>query len=355
MKRRKKTTRAKSKKIPITNKLQKTFFTAVFGLILWAFFNVTESNAKIPLPDPGTVTELYANQNKQDLRQTFITAIEQAQNNVLLIIYALTDPQIIQALNNKCSEGCEIRLICDPNTSPQLERKLNRNITVTRKIGHGLMHQKILVIDDSYIWLGSANMTTESIKMHANLITGMHHPGLAAAIKAKAASMENDLHPIKVKHESYAVGGQEVEMWFLPDDAQAIERVKQLLKSAEKSIRVAMFTWTRYDLADAIIQAQKRGVDTRVVIDYHSGLGASSKIVQKLKDHGIPVSLSQSNGLLHHKFAYIDGKTLINGSANWTKAAFTQNDDCFIVLHDLTTKQKDQLDSLWTVIEQEAK
>jgi cardiolipin synthase A/B len=88
-----------------------------------------------------------------------------------------------------------------------------------------------------------------------------------------------------------------------------------------------------------------------VVIDHYSGKGASAKIAALLKKNNVPTSLSPGGALLHHKFLYIDGKTLVNGSANWTKAAFAQNDDCFLVIHDLTQEQHDQMEDLWSIIQ----
>ncbi len=72
-----------------------------------------------------------------------------------------------------------------------------------------------------------------------------------------------------------------------------------------------------------------------------------------LEKGGIPVHLSTGQGLLHYKFAYIDEKILINGSANWTAAAFKDNDDFFLVIHPLTDKQtltdqqKNKMSELW--------
>ncbi len=162
-------------------------------------------------------------------------------------------------------------------------------------------------------------------------------------------------HGPRFPHRDFIVGGQKLELWFFPDDVHGVQRLVELIRTAKKTVRVAMFTWTRRDLAQAIIAAKQRGVDAEVVIDSQSGKGASAQIVNLLHKSGVPVGLSQGNALLHHKFLYIDGETLVNGSANWTKAAFTKNDDCFIILHGLTEIQKKQMDSLWEVIRAESK
>ena len=104
-----------------------------------------------------------------------------------------------------------------------------------------------------------------------------------------------------------------------------------------------------------MIAAQKRGVHVTVVIDMHSGLGASAKAIQLLAQHQVNVLFSQGVQLLHHKFVWIDDQTLLCGSANWTKAAFDKNSDCILALHHLTSKQNKFMTRLWNRIETEAK
>lgn len=187
--------------------------------------------------------------------------------------------------------------------------------------------------------------------MHSNLVLGMECPSLAAFITEKANSMNESDKGQGFYHQSFSIGEQEAEFWFLPDDAPtAVRRIKDLIRSAQKTIHVAMFTWTRMDFAHEIIRAAKRGVHVQVVIDQNCGKGSSAKVVQFLKENNIDVRLSKGLGFLHHKFMKIDSHVLVDGSANWTKAAFQNNDDCFIVLEGLTPKQVEKLDDEWKVL-----
>ena len=45
------------------------------------------------------------------------------------------------------------------------------------------MHQKVLLIDDSLTFLGTANMTYESMKMHDNFLMGFYHRDLNTFFK----------------------------------------------------------------------------------------------------------------------------------------------------------------------------
>ena len=46
----------------------------------------------------------------------------------------------------------------------------------------------------------------------------------------------------------------------------------------------------------------------------------------------------------------VDEKILVNGSANWTRSAFSRNGDCFLILHDLDDEQRKKMKKLWHVI-----
>ncbi len=321
-------------------------------LLAWTLHELIENRyiaQPIKLPASHNPVELYSNQMQDNLAEIYQHAIQDAKESITLVIYALTDPQITQALQKKSEAGVQIHIVCDAKASPGIIHHLPR-VNIVRRFGQGLMHQKILIIDNKQIWLGSANMTPSSLNIHDNLVVGLEHRAFAEALTKRARSMDEEggYHPLL--HLEANVGSQNVELWVLPDDPKAVQRMIKFFRSAQKSIQVAMFTWTRVDFAQEMIAAAKRGIKVEVVIDRYSGKGASSKIIHLFEKEGINVRLSTGNKLLHHKFAYIDEKILVNGSANWTNAAFKSNDDYFIALYPLLPEQKIKLNKLWSII-----
>lgn len=333
------------------------YIFALFCLITtWSFFWLTQPTKVTELRDEnrsGSI-ELFANQTHANLTDLFSKAISDAKESVLLIVYTLTDPIIINSLKSKSLEGVKVRVICDARETPPLNSRLGSKVEVLRRFSPGRMHQKILVVDKRDVLIGSANMTTESLRMHGNLVTTIEDPTLARHILGKAETIGIEGFSEIFEPEQFHIGNQKVEMSFLPDDRLGVERILNLIRSAKKTIRIAMFTWTRRDMAEEVIEASKRGVKAEVIVDSYQGKGCSAKIVKMLKDNGIKIALSRGGPLLHHKFLYIDGTTLVNGSANWTKDAFTKNDDCFIVIHPLNSDQKRQMEALWEVIDSES-
>lgn len=332
------------KKLIRTVSILISFFLMVFStwlgepLLTKSFHNVDET----PL--------LLSNHTSDNLQSSYVSAISHAKQSILLMIFALTDDSVIQVLRQKSQEGIPVKVICDAKASPNIVQKLGPKIEVVRRFAKGLMHLKILVIDDKECWIGSANLTSESLNMHGNLVVALANGPLAHTLAEKASTLKEYEREGEVPHQEFLVNGQPIELSFLPDDRKASQRIKQLIRTAKKTIRVAMFTWTRFDLAKEIIDAHKRDVKVEIVLDNSSSKGASAKIAELFQKEHIPFALSKGTALLHHKFMWIDDHTLEIGSANWTKAAFTQNDDCFLILHNLNEEQRKQMQNIWESI-----
>lgn len=343
---------SKKKKPSVKNFFKKTTLTSLIAFLLYFLFKVAEpvvSQTHAQLPSSDQPIQLYANQVQDDLTQLFVDSINSAHKSITLVIYSLLDPQVIQALHKKSQEKVLVYIVCDAKASPGISRRLPQS-QIVRRAGKGLTHQKILVIDEEKVIIGSANLTTDSLKVHGNLVAAIDNPALAGILDAKIKSMDEANGSTPLLHTSVQVGSQNVGLWMLPDNQDAAQHIIQLLRSAKKSIRVAMFTWTRTDFTKELIEAAKRGVKVETVLDRYSGKGASSKIVTMLANAGIFVHLSTGKGLLHHKFAYIDEEILIKGSANWTASAFKVNDDCFVIIDPLTPMQKEKMNRLWQAI-----
>lgn len=325
-----------------------TVFIAGLMLIFLKFMD-GELN-RIEIPKDGSPPILFATQTRDDLQRSYIAAIREAKKSILVMIYSITDKPVIEALRKKSEEGVEVTLICHEDISYEIEKKIGNKVKILKRFGVGLMHLKIMVIDDSKCFIGSANLTNASLKMHGNLVTAFESHEISAYIKAKALTMGKFRNEQQFKNKHFLVSGGLIEVWFLPDDTEASIRIKHLIRAAKKTIRVAMFTFTREDFAKELIAASIKGVNVEVAMDNLSSKGASSKVFDLLNKSNISLKVNKGPGLLHYKFLYIDDNILVNGSANWTRNAFNANDDCFIVIHDLNNTEKKQMENLWEAI-----
>ena len=258
-------------------------------------------------------------------------ALKNARSSIVLQIYGLTDPEILALLKKKQAEGVAVTIFYDKNGSKGLPKSLNAYSVSSQ----GLMHRKILIIDSCQVFLGTANFTTQSLKMHDNLILGIWDPALARFFTES----------IEETHIG-EVGNALISSFLVPNLAQLCH----VIDGATESIQIAMFTLTHPQIVQKLIEAMHRGVSVTLAIDRYTSAGASQKAVEQLKNAGAHLLVSQGSQLLHHKWAWIDQETFVLGSANWTGAAFEKNEDCLLILKRLNSKQKKILTRLWKAL-----
>ncbi len=265
-----------------------------------------------------------------------------ACRSIYLSVYGLSDPDILNALKEQSSRSLSVIVEYDPSASAAIRLPLPaRAIPIKTR---GLMHRKIAVIDRSLVFLGSANFTPTSLRHHGNLVLGFYHPGLARYLESPFSNQF-----------AFEVSGLQGELFLLPDPSGRSERkLMTTLAQAKKSIRIAMFTLTHEGIIQTLIEAKQRGVDIRVALDYYTAKGASKKALERLNLAGIRVLCNQGQELLHYKWALVDESHLIAGSANWTRAAFSKNQDFILLLTPLCKHQSQFFSKLWSLIESES-
>jgi len=322
-----------------------TLFLATLGGVTTTLKTLSEAQ----LPTKEHPVAFYSSQTGQDLRDHYLAAIDRAKKSIMLIIFTMRDTKVIQALNDQARRGLDVTVIYDAKGADNLDRQLAKEVNKVKRNPKGITHQKILIVDREMVLIGTSNMTTSSLRYYDNLVNGFWSPQMAEWISGKLETLEAFNEGPGGSHQ-FSENQQNVQVWFLPTGQKASERIIQLIRSAQKSLRIAMFTWTRLDFAEEVIQAHKRGVDVKVVIDRQSGYGASIRVIEALQEAGVPLYFNRGHGLMHAKTMTIDNKILVNGSANWTKSAFTRNDDCFYVLWMLTSEQQRFMNNFWNLI-----
>jgi cardiolipin synthase A/B len=326
--------------------------TMMIIIMLINFFLFRED--KIVLPSEKAPISFYSNQTGDNLEKTAIAACSRAKTSISMMIFTLADDELIDTLKTKAEEGVDVRIIYDAIATQDLSWKLGPKVHLHARRDRGLMHHKIVVIDHSEVWFGSTNFTKESFFLHANLMIGVASQNFANEIEKKILAIEENkrtkVPPILLEGEN-----QNLEFYFLPDQPKSLEKLIETLDGAKKSIKVAIYTFTHPDLVAALIRAKNRGIDVLCVFDFDSARQTSKKAFVALKREGVPCRVSKRNGLLHHKLLFVDDTLVATGSANWTKAAFTNNDDAIAWIGPLDSVQKEKMHALFDVILKESK
>jgi len=106
-----------------------------------------------------------------------------------------------------------------------------------------------------------------------------------------------------------------------------VERqIISMIGSAARSIEMAAYAFTNEDIAKALLDAVKRGVNVSVVLDKSETKGQQASLHDQLESAGTDVRvISPAGGIMHNKFIIVDGRTVEWGSYNYTQRAEDAN------------------------------
>jgi phosphatidylserine/phosphatidylglycerophosphate/cardiolipin synthase-like enzyme len=133
-----------------------------------------------------------------------------------------------------------------------------------------------------------------------------------------------------------------VQACFSPQ-GKCSAHIRREIDQAKKELLVAVYAFTNDELAQALVQAKKRGVTVQVVIDREFDAGNARSQGKFFEAQKIPLrrlsglrSTTQDKeaGLMHQKFAVIDRRMVFTGSYNWTHSADSLNDENLLLFHD---------------------
>lgn len=283
----------------------------------------------------------YINQSK-----TFLPVlrglIQNAIESLDLALFSITLPEVIEDLNSACSRGIAVRIVTELDSA--LSQHLSSCIKIRFAQNDRLMHDKFMIVDHQKVWTGSANWTEGSFYNDDNDGLLITNQAFAQAYLSEFDEMFAKQRFGKKKQnnsrEHFEVAAHPVEVYFSPSDHPR-RRLLELINGAQKSIELAIYSLTDNDIANALKDALKRGVRIDALWDFQSDEKCQFSEADDFSKQGIG-TVEAGPGLLHHKFAIIDGEIVITGSTNWSVSGFDYNDENLVIIHSQELAQSYQ-------------
>ncbi len=114
---------------------------------------------------------------------------------------------------------------------------------------------------------------------------------------------------------------------------EAFNEIYKNVRKAEKYVHATIYSWSDGDIDKAMLDALKGGAEVRIVI--HPPLAKSARTIskiEKLEAAGAEVKIAKQN--MHEKFVIVDGKWMVNSSANMSGGAKTRYSEAFVFHHN---------------------
>ncbi|MEA1926664.1 MAG: phospholipase D-like domain-containing protein [Candidatus Auribacterota bacterium] len=305
-----------------TSKLTVTVSSVVcFLLLLWV--SCPASPAELASPIVPVVDREYLPAAQK--------LIEKAGKSISLSMFVVKRGEmvnkLIKELKNSAQRGVEVRILLDDHIAHN-QRTVNslkgiKNLKIKLDSPRKTTHNKMLIVDGETVLIGSTNWTDSSLGSadEANVI--ISHKEIAAYLEEFFEKLwldsSRDISPCK------SFPGEIVPLL----DRQYFDAVFQAMKKAKKRIWVMVYGFkinkdgkSRGDLlAEEIIKATKRGVETRVFLEksnFNQRLNEMNRETEEyLKNNGVETRLDREDIISHAKVVIIDN-TVFLGATNWS-------------------------------------
>lgn len=328
------------------------------------------SRVEIFFNDPGSRVQ---NIWQPDVVDVMVEMIDGATASIDFAVMGFSQPDVLSAFERAYDRGIAIRMVGDAGHlyNSGYDLFYERHIpAVTGNMAH-IMHDKFMIVDDRFVFCGTANWTPTDLIHNSNNFVFIDSPEVADDFSAEFEQMfAGAFGHTKVElwnGREYEVGDTTVEVWFSPNE-DAMGRILEYVDGAQESVRFTIFAFTKDQVGSAFIRKQEElaelhGEDglwdgTDQTDDRYGVAGVIDKSqlhsnnqyheVYRLLGAQIPVRLDgidsskragdyqAGGGRLHSKTMLIDehgeNPVAITGSFNWSSSATVSNDEYLLVL-----------------------
>ncbi|KLO22271.1 hypothetical protein X275_01995 [Marinitoga sp. 1197] len=313
----------------------------------------TDLNIEIHnISDDSTVLFFDEGNNEKKNWKYIKSLLDNAKKFVWIAIYDVNYYPFIKELKELKNKNIDIRLIIESqNINSYISGLKKSGILVKYDKNYKLMHNKFIIIDGYCVITGSTNFTNNGFGYNSNNSIIIFSNELAQDYMNEFNEMYNgyfgknsiDNKPYKkVEFDSGLI-----EPYFTPED-DLTNRIIKLINEANKKIHVMIFTFSKRQIADALIDAKKRGVDVKIIAEeYQSNYNWAQ--INYLKQNGINVILDKNDKTFHHKVIIIDEKITLTGSFNFTNSAQYNNDENSLIIHSkyISEVYEKEFERLW--------
>ena len=291
------------------------------------------------LTDPGDET------SGQDIIDRLVQGIDNARSSIAVALYDLDLPEVSGALADAFDRGVDVRIVGEGDNEDAegfVDLESAGVPVVYREGSSGIMHHKVIVLDESLVWTGSMNLTDSGARLNDNDALLLHSPELAQAYGTELDQMYAGEFGVW-KEPLADAESRHVALMTAPAD-DTMGALIAAIDGAEVSVQFLVFSFTRADIAEALVRAHDRGVDVVGVVDASQ---AASRWSQDdwLVEQGVEVHIDGNHenigfmgGKLHHKLLLVDAGTpeavAFTGSSNWSSSAAERNDENLLRVAD---------------------
>lgn len=296
---------------------------------------------------PGTER---GDEEDPELDDAVIALIDAATSTIDASLFEFNREPIVEALLAAHDRGVAIRFVGDGDElhDPGYEALIEAGVILSvRAPNDRIMHNKFVLVDGQTLFTGSTNFSQNGVMLNNNGSIVVNDPVVAAAYAAEFEQMYSQglfgRRKVSVNPPTRTpIGDHIVTPRFSPADPGNLALLDTLAE-ADNTVLFMVFSFTRLDIIQELIELHDSGVQVVGVFDESQGRSRYSAD-DILAEAGVPVfidgnhnAIGFAGGKLHHKTMIVDPlsesePTTIVGSYNWSASANDYNDENLMVI-----------------------
>ena len=290
-------------------------------------------------PSPEHPLQLAVQPRHEPLGEVLLQSLHRARHQIVAYVYRCTSPTITSALLEAMARGVHVELHLDQDEIEECPAPLLSIATGHHSRGGGIYHPKVLLLDEAFCWVGSANYTPGGLNTQANLMLGIYDAEVTKALARLLQGSKESSWRGELDHHLLRI--------FRLPGSSFYQEIIQALSLAKREIRIAMFVLSHPGLIRALEQAHHRGVTVEILLNGWPSAADARAALRRLHQDGMALRLYPAHETLHAKICWIDRQTLVGGSVNWTRSAFKRNTELGFMLSPLVQRERHLLSTWW--------
>ncbi|MDY0323227.1 MAG: phospholipase D-like domain-containing protein [Candidatus Carbobacillus sp.] len=169
-------------------------FAYMLGIETYPWLNDTVFQGE-PLHFQAHSDGVYFTRNGEKPDEAVLSLIQASKESIHLAIYALTEPRIVDALIRAHARGVNVQIITDfKQTQGDAQNKairllIDKGIPVRVNSHQGLMHLKLLIVDQREAAVGSFNYSKAASTINDEVVVLLSDPEAVQHFEKTFASM----------------------------------------------------------------------------------------------------------------------------------------------------------------------
>ena len=263
-----------------------------------------------------------------DGRGPILAELDAARESITLEVYLLGDEEIIAALERAVDRGVEVRVILEEEpfggagTQPEVFERLRRAGIGVRwdNPAFRFSHIKTFVVDRETAIVMNLNLTKTSFTKNREFGAITTRP---AEVAQAAAIFEAD----------WARAAEPPPGPLIVSPTTSRRDLLNLMDGAAESMDIYAEVVRDEEIVDALVAAEDRGAEIRLLVSPRSGDERAAEIWLLLADSGVEVRF-QRGLYVHAKMVLVDGARAYVGSQNFTATSLDDNRELGIMIDD---------------------